>query len=78
MAKTIASEVAQEFDINFKEVDMGTKEGLNEGLVCEILSTPSIVLNGEVIVRGRLVSKERLKEEVRRRIEKWRERSSKE
>jgi hypothetical protein len=51
---------------------MNTKEGLEEGLAYEIMSAPSIALNDEVIVRGHLISKERLEEEVRKRLEKWR------
>jgi hypothetical protein len=35
-------------------------------------------VDDEVIVRGGLVSKQRLEEEVRKRIEKWSERASKE
>jgi glutaredoxin len=76
MAKTIASEVAKKFNIGYKEVNIATKEGLNEGLAYDISSTPSIVLNEEVIVRGRLISKERLEEEVNRRLEKWKELAS--
>jgi len=49
---------------------------LEEGLAYEIMSAPSIALNDEVIVRGRLISKERLEEEVRKRLEKWRIRAS--
>jgi hypothetical protein len=36
------------------------------------MSTPSIALNDDVIVRGQLISKEKLEEEVAKRIEKWR------
>jgi glutaredoxin len=71
MAKTIASEVAKKFNIAYKEVNIATKEGLNEGLAYGICSTPSIVLDEEVIVRGRLISRERLQEEVNKRLEKW-------
>jgi hypothetical protein len=78
MAKAIASEVAQEFGILYREVSLTTKEGLSEGLAYDIMSTPSIGIDDEVIVRGRLVSKDKLREEVRKRVEKWRERVSKE
>ena len=74
-AKRIASEVAQKFGVAFKEVNMATQEGLNEGLAHDIKSTPTIVIDEEVIVRGRLISKERLEEEVRKRIQKWKERA---
>jgi len=76
VAKVIASEVAQKFGIAFRVVDMATKEGVNEGLAYDIRSTPSMAIDEEVIVRGRLVSKEKLEEEVRKRIEKWKERVS--
>jgi len=75
-AKIIASEVALKFNVVFREVNMATQEGLTEGLAYEIRSTPSITIDKEVIVRGRLISKERLEEEVKNRIEKWKERVS--
>jgi len=70
MAKVIASEVAQRFRIAFRVVDMATEEGMNEGLAYDVRSSPSIVLGEEVIVRGRLISKEKLEEEVKKRIGK--------
>jgi glutaredoxin len=76
VAKQIAFEVAQKFGLAFREVDMNTTEGLEEGLAYNIMSAPSIVLNDDVIVRGQLISRERLEEEVRRRLEKWRARAS--
>jgi glutaredoxin len=76
-AKTIASEVAQKLGIAFREVNMATEDGLKEGLAYDILSTPSIIFGDEVIVKGRLISKEKLEEEVKKRIEKWRERAAK-
>jgi len=75
IAKKLASEVAEKFGIVFKEVNMATEEGLKEGLSYKIQSTPSIVMNGEVIVRGRLLSREKLEEEVKKRIEKWKKRA---
>jgi glutaredoxin len=75
VAKIIASKVAQKFGVDFREVNMATEEGLTEGLAYDIKSTPSIVINEEVIVRGRLISKERLEEEIEKRIEKWKERA---
>ncbi len=77
-AKETAFEVAQVLGIAYKEVSLATKEGLNEGLAYDILSTPSIVFDDEVVVRGRFVSKEKLEEEIRKRIAKWQERVSKE
>jgi glutaredoxin len=78
LAKAIASEVAHEFNIAYKEIDLATAEGMSEGKARDILSAPTIAVDDEVIVRGGLVSKQRLEEEVRKRIEKWTERASKE
>jgi hypothetical protein len=78
LAKAIASEVAQDLGISYREVDLATQDGLNEGLSYDIMSTPSIVINNDVIVRGRLVSKEKLREEVKMRLEKWKARASSE
>lgn len=75
-AKQIAREVAQRYGLTYREVDMNTKEGLDESFAYQIMSTPSIVLNDEVIVMGRIISKEKLEEEVRKRIEKWKVRAS--
>jgi glutaredoxin len=76
LAKRIVFEVAQRYGIAYREIDMATKEGLDEGLAHQIMSAPSIAINGEVIARGHLISKERLEEEVKKRLEKWRERAS--
>lgn len=76
MAKGIVSEVAQEFKLPYREVSLASKEGLDEGLAYDIMSTPSIVIDDEVITRGKLISKERLAEEVKKRVERWRERVS--
>jgi len=78
VAKIIASEVAQKFGIFFREVNMATEEGLSEGLSYDIRSAPSIAVGEEVIVRGRVISKERLEEEVMKRLEKWKARASSE
>jgi glutaredoxin len=78
LAKAIASEVAHEFSIAYREVDLATTEGMSEGKARDVLSVPTIAVNDEVIVRGGLISKQRLEEEVRKRIEKWTERASKE
>jgi len=74
-AKIMAKEVADKFGISFREVNMATEEGFKEGLALEIFGTPSIVLDDEVIVRGRLISKEKLEEEVAKRIERWKKRA---
>jgi glutaredoxin len=74
IAKKIASETAEKLGIAFREVNMATDEGLNEGLAHDIMSAPSFVIGEEVLVRGRLISRERLEEEIRNRMEKWKER----
>jgi glutaredoxin len=78
IAKLVVSEVAQKLGIAYREVNMATKEGLDEGLTHEIISTPSIVIDKEVIVRGRLISREKLEEEVKTRLEKWKARAGSE
>ena len=76
VAKTIAFDVAQKYCITCKVFDMATKEGLNEGSAYKIMSSPSIAIDNDVVVRGHLISKERLEEEVEKRLEKWKVRAS--
>ena len=47
-----------------------------EGLAYDVRGTPSIAIDTEVIVRGRLISREKLEEEVSKRLEKWKVRVS--
>jgi glutaredoxin len=75
-AKSIASETAQKLGVAYREVSLASQEGLKEGLAYDILCTPSIVLDDEVIVRGRLIAREKLEDEIKKRLEKWRERAS--
>lgn len=70
-AKQIAYDVAKKLGLSYREVNMGTNEGLKEGKPLNITSAPSITLNDEIIVAGRLISREKLEEEVRKRLEKW-------
>lgn len=70
-AKQIAHDVAKKLGLSYREVNMGTREGLEEGIALNITSAPSITLNDEIIVAGRLISREKLEEEVRKRLEKW-------
>ena len=67
-AKKIAKEVAGELGLQYVEIDIGTPEGQLEGLMHQVASTPSIALGEEVIARGRLLSREELVEEIRRRM----------
>lgn len=71
VAKQIALEVARKLGLAYREIDMNTREGLEEGKAHQVMSVPSIALNDEVIVAGRLLSKERLEEEVQKRLAKW-------
>jgi len=68
-AKKIAREVAEEFNLKFVEVDMGTPEGQIEGLMYQIMSTPSIAIDNDVVARGKLISKKELMGEVKKRLE---------
>ncbi|MEM2995629.1 MAG: thioredoxin family protein [Candidatus Bathyarchaeia archaeon] len=78
LAKRIAREVAEKFGIAFREVNLASEEGFREGSAYNIVSTPSIVLDDEVITRGQLLSRERLEMEIAKRIEKWRKRAANE
>jgi glutaredoxin len=78
LAKTIASEVARRLNISYEEVDLATEEGMEEGRAYDVLSAPTIALDAEVMFRGQLVSRERLEEEVKKRLEKWTQKASKE
>ena len=69
-AKRIAKEVAEELGLSYVEVDIGTPDGQIEGLMLQIASTPSIALEDEVLVRGRVLPKEELMREVLRRLER--------
>ena len=68
-AKKIAQRVADKFDLKYVEIDLGTPDGQIEGLMRQIMSTPSIALGDDVIARGRVVSKLELENEVRKRLE---------
>jgi glutaredoxin len=67
-AKKIAKEVAEELGVEFVEVDLSQSEGMLEGLMYQIMSTPSIVIDDDVIAKGRIVSKEELMKEAKERL----------
>ena len=69
-AKKIVREVAEEFNVGFTEIDMETSEGQIEGLMYEVMSTPSIAVDNDVVSRGSLISKKELIEEVKKRLGK--------
>jgi len=65
-AKAIAKEVAEKFNIKYREIDLSTHEGLREGLMYQIMGTPSIVVDDEVVARGRIASKEELEAVIKK------------
>ncbi|UCE96429.1 MAG: thioredoxin family protein [Candidatus Bathyarchaeota archaeon] len=67
-AKKISQEIAQKYKLNYIEVDISTVDGQLEGLMHQIMSTPSIAIDGEVIARGKLLSQEELETEIRKRL----------
>lgn len=67
-AKAVALEVARKLGVDYREVSMATGEGAVEGRRYQIMGTPSIAIDDEVIVRGRFVSRERLEEEIKKRM----------
>ncbi len=69
-AKKIAQETAEKFNIKYTEIDIGTPDGQIEGLMYQIMSTPSIAIDDEVIARGKLILKEELEDEIKKRLEK--------
>ena len=69
-AKRMAREIAQKYGIRCREVDMSTPDGQLDGLMHHIMSTPSIAVNQEVIARGKLLSRQALEAEVRKRLDR--------
>ena len=67
-AKRISKEIAEKYGLKYAEVDISTPEGQLEGLMHQIMSTPSIAINEEVVTRGRLPSREELETEIRKII----------
>lgn len=66
--KRISEELAQRYRLRYREVDISTPEGQLDGLMHQIMSTPSIALDNDIIARGRLVSREELETEIRKRL----------
>jgi len=67
-AKKIGREVAEKFNVGFMEIDVGTLEGQIEGLMYQIMSTPSIAIDNEVVARGEVLTKEELEKKVREKL----------
>lgn len=67
-AKRIARRVAEKLGVKCVEIDLGTPEGEIEGLMYHVVSTPSIAVGSEVIVRGDIIPEEELEREVKKRF----------
>lgn len=65
-AKKICKEIADKYGFKYAEVDISTSEGQLEGLMHQIMSTPSILIDEEVVARGKLPSREELETEIRK------------
>lgn len=70
VAKKISKEMAQKYGLTYKEIDISTSDGQLDGLMYQIMSTPSTAIDNEVISRGKLLSKETLETEIRKRLDK--------
>ena len=68
-AKRISHQVAEKLGVKYVEIDIGTPEGQIEGLMNQIMSTPSIALDEDVIARGEVLSELELENEVKKRLE---------
>ena len=64
-AKKVCQQVAKEKKLQYEEVDI--EERMIEALQMQIASTPSIVLDDEVLFRGEIPTKEELIKEVEKR-----------
>lgn len=69
-AKNFSQEIAQKYGLKYEEVDISTPDGQLDGLMNQIMSTPSIAIDDEVITRGKLLSREELETEVKKRLAK--------
>jgi len=67
-AKRLSQEVAKKYGLDYVEVDISTSDGQLDGLMHQIMSTPSIAIDDEVVARGRALSREELDTEVRKRL----------
>jgi len=68
IAKKIGREVAEKFNVGFMEIDVGTPEGQIEGLMYQVMSTPGIAINDEVVARGAVLTREELEKKVREKL----------
>ncbi len=68
-AKKIAMIVADRYKLEFCEIDISSPDGQLEGLMHQIMSAPSVVIDENVVSRGNLISMEELDAEVRKRLD---------
>ena len=68
-AKKTSQEVAHRFGLKYTEVDLSTPDGQLDGLMHQVMSTPSIAIDDEVVARGKLLSRDELETEVRKRLD---------
>ena len=67
-AKKLSREIAEKYGLDYLEVDISTSDGQLDGLMHQIMSTPSIAIDDEVVARGKVLSREDLEGEVRKRL----------
>jgi glutaredoxin len=68
-AKKIVKDVADKDNLDFLEVAISTPDGQLEGLMHQIMNTPSIAIDERGVSRGALISREDLDAEVRKRLD---------
>ncbi len=64
-AKKVAKTIAEKLGIDYQEVDMANENGRLEGLMLQIASTPTIVLDDEVLFRSKVPTEEELEKEIK-------------
>lgn len=67
-AKALSKELADKFGLSYAEVDISTPDGQLEGLMHQIMSTPSIAIDDEIVALGTLPSREELEVQIRKRL----------
>lgn len=66
-AKEVCREVAEQEGLELAELNI--EEYMIEALQMQIASTPSIVIDNDVVFRGKAPSKEELLEEIKKRMD---------
>jgi len=62
LAKKVAKEVAEELGLEYKEIDI--EEDMITALMYNVISTPSIAYDEELLFRGEVPTKDKLKREI--------------